>query len=816
MRKITLGTRASLLAHAQAEEVRRALEKLDPDLEVILKRIETRGDRLKDWMPGRGLQEKGLFVKEIEDALLDCRIDLAVHSMKDVPVELPPGLTIAAITKRVDPRDVLISRDGLLLNELPRNARIGTSSPRRKLQLIFYQRHLQIVPLRGNLDTRLRKVREKEIDAIVVAAAGLVRLGWQNRITQYLSYKIMLPSGGQGALGIEIRQADEDIKRILQPLNHDDSRIAITAERCFLRGMGGGCQMPVAVFGQVQEGEVTLKAVIAAPNREGILSEEMKGSSKNPEELGMELAHKVGAMGFKKASSSFVFDNPRLFGRVYLVGAGPGDPGLISLKGIECISKADVIIYDRLVNKRLLGYVKDKCKLVYMGKLPGESLSQAQINEMMVREARKGKTLVRLKGGDPFLFGRGGEEVEFLAENNIGFEIVPGISSALAAPMYAGIPVTYRKLNSCLTIVTGHEDPSKERPVVNWANLARQEGTLVILMGLANLSQIVKKLISAGKSENTPCAIINSGTTPNQKVIEGVLGDMVEKAKGVRPPGVIVIGEVVNLRRKLNWFEKKPLFGKRVLITRPVAQAKSLVALLENEGAEVIQFPTIRISSLNDYQELDMVLEKLADYDWIIFSSPNGVDHFWKRMDVAEKDARFLSKLKVGAIGPKTAANLRQMGIIADFLPDEYSSEGIIEGMKKLGIKGKKILLPRADIAPSFLPRGLRKLGAKVWEVAAYRTELSPGKESSIIRDSFEKGKIDVIIFTSSSTVNNFVKLAGDIDLTGTKVACIGPLTANEVEKSGMKPDIVPEEHTMEGMVEEIINVLSNPTTRKA
>lgn len=816
MRNIILGTRASKLALAQVEEIKRALEKLDPDLEVILKRIKTRGDILKDWMPGRGLEEKGLFVKEIEDALLDCKIDLAVHSMKDVPVELPPGLAIAAITKRVDPRDVLISRDGLLLDELPRDARIGTSSPRRKLQLVFYQKHLQIVPLRGNLDTRLRKLKEKKIDAIVVAAAGLVRLGWQNRITQYLPYQIMLPAGGQGALGIEIRQADEDIKRILQPLNHDDSRIAVTAERCFLRGMGGGCQMPIAVFGQVQEGEITLKAVIVASNRERILSEEMKGSSKNPEELGMELADKVRAMGFKKDSSSFVFENPRLSGRVYLVGAGPGDPGLISLKGIECISKADVIIYDRLVNKRLLGYVKDKCKLVYMGKLPGESLSQAQINEMMVREARKGKTVVRLKGGDPFLFGRGGEEVEFLAQNNIGFEIVPGISSALAAPMYAGIPVTYRKFSSCLTIVTGHEDPSKERPVVNWANLARQEGTLVILMGLANLSQIAKKLISAGKSKNTPCAIINWGTTPNQKVIEGPLGDIVEKARGARPPGVIVIGEVVGLRGKLNWFEKKPLFGKRVLITRPAAQAKSLVGLLEERGSEVVEFPTIEISSLSNYRKLDLAIEKLADYDWVIFSSPNGVDHFWKRMNVAGKDARFLSKLNIGAIGPKTAANLRHMGIIVDFLPDEYSSEGIIEGIEKLGIKGKRILLPRADIAPSFLPEGLRKLGARVEEVAAYRTELSSGGNSAIIRDSLRKGKIDIIIFTSSSTVNNFIKLVGDIDLAGARVACIGPITAREAEKSGMKPDIIPEEHTMEGLVEEIINVLSNPTTRKA
>lgn len=809
MRKIIIGTRTSQLAVKQAEEVKRVLQKLNPHLKVIFQKIKTRGDVLKDGGAGGGPAGKGLFVKEIEDALLAGQIDLAVHSMKDVPTVLPQGLTIAAVTKRVDPRDVLISREGLSLNKLPQNARIGTSSLRRKLQLLFYRRDLKIVPLRGNLDTRLRKLKEGKIDAIVVAAAGLIRLGWQSRVTQYLPYQIMLPAGGQGALGIEIREKDQEIRRILQTLNHDDSRVAITAERCFLRELGGGCQLPVATLSKVGKERLNLEAVVAAAEGEKIIRKKVTGLKQKPEELGLQLAQKIIGRGLQKISSGFVFQPHHLSGRVYVVGAGPGDPGLITLKGVECIRKADLIIYDGLVNKKFLNYARDNCEFVHRGKLPGESLSQAQINQMMVREARKGKTIVRLKGGDPFIFGRGAEEVEFLADNNIDFEVIPGISSVLAAPTYAGIPLTHRRFSSSLTIVTGHEDPLKKKSAVNWTNLARENGTLVILMGLANLPQIVKKLISAGKNENTPCAVISWGTTPGQKVVTGVLGEMAEKAKGIKPPGVIVIGGVVNLREKLNWFEKKSLFGKQILITRPLRQAKKLVGLLEDQGAEVIEFPTIRISSLNDYQRLDLAIERLADYDWIIFTSPNGVDHFRRRMKTKRRDARSLSKLKIGAIGPKTAAKLENMGIMADFLPHEYSSQGIIKGIKKFEIKGKKILLPRSDIAPSRLPRGLKKLGARVEEVAAYETQLPAGKSFTAIKNMLKNRKIDVVIFTSSSTVSNFVKLMGAVDLGKAKVACIGPVTANEAELSGMKPDIVLPQYSIEGLLEEIINGLS-------
>ncbi len=816
MRKIIIGTRASKLALRQAEAVKITLEKLNLHLQVILKRIGTRGDVLKDWKPEGNQAGKGLFVKEIEDALLSGEIDLAVHSMKDIPTQLPKGLIIAAITKREDPRDVLISPGRLSLDKLPREARIGTSSLRRKLQLLSYRRDLQIVPLRGNLDTRLRKLKEEEIDAMVVAAAGLIRLGWQNRITQYLSYEIMLPAGGQGALGIEVRDHNEEIRRMLKPLNDDDSRVVITAERSFLHRLGGGCQSPVAALSRLAEKKLILEALVSGSQGEEILRQKMEGSPENPEELGLQLAQRMFAKGLKKTASGFIFQRPDLTGRVYLVGAGPGDAGLITLRGVECIKKADLIIYDRLVNKKFLDYAGKNCKFVFMGKLPGESSSQGQINQMMVREAGKGKIIVRLKGGDPFLFGRGAEEVEFLADNQIGFEVISGISSALAAPAYAGIPLTHRRFSSSLTIITGHEDPLKRKSALDWTNLARANGTLVILMGLVNLAQIVKKLISAGRNRNTPCAVISWGTTPAQKVTEGVLSEIVEKAKMAKPPGIIVIGEVVSLREKLNWFEKKPLLGKKVLTTRPAMQAKNLVRLLEDQGAEVIEFPTIKISSLNDYQKLDLAIERLVDYDWIIFTSPNGVDHFWQRLKMKGRDARSLSRLKIGAIGPKTALKLENIGIMADFLPDEYSSQGIIRGIGDFRIKGRKILLARADIAPSFLPEGLKKLGARVEEVVAYRTQLSSEEDLAMVRNRLKNGEINIIVFTSSSTVRNFVKLMGAIDLGSAEVACIGPITASEAEKAGMKPSIVPLDYSIEGLVKEIINVLSKGTIEKA
>ncbi|KKL62188.1 hypothetical protein LCGC14_2187690, partial [marine sediment metagenome] len=316
-------------------------------------------------------------------------------------------------------------------------------------------------------------------------------------------------------------------------------------------------------------------------------------------------------------------------------------------------------------------------------------------------------------------------------------------------------------------------------------------------------------------NRNTPCAVISWGTTPAQKVTEGVLGEIVEKAKMAKPPGIIVIGEVVSLREKLNWFEKRPLLGKKVLTTRPAMQAKNLVRLLEDQGAEVIEFPTIKISSLNDYQKLDLAIERLVDYDWIIFTSPNGVDHFWQRLKMKGRDARSLSRLKIGAIGPKTALKLENIGIMVDFLPDEYSSRGIIRRLRNFKIKGKKILLPRADIAPSSLPEGLKKLGARVEEVVAYRNQLSGGESLVTVRNRLKDGEINIIVFTSSSSVSNFVKLMGAIDLGNAEVACIGPITASEAEKAGIKPDIVPADYTIEGLVEKIINVLSKRAIEK-
>ncbi|MBU2461835.1 uroporphyrinogen-III C-methyltransferase, partial [bacterium] len=341
----------------------------------------------------------------------------------------------------------------------------------------------------------------------------------------------------------------------------------------------------------------------------------------------------------------------KMKGKVYLVGAGPGDVGLLTLRGLECIKEAEVIIYDALVNQRLLSFAKSGAELVYVGKISGKhTLSQNEINQLLVKKANEGKMVVRLKGGDPFIFGRGGEEAEFLVDRGVPFEVVPGVTSSLACPSFAGIPLTQRGITSSLTILTGQEDPTKESSI-NWKRIATLDGTIVILMGAENLAEIAKELIRAGKQEDTPIAVIRWGTTPRQETIVSTLKEIIKE--DIAPPAVIVIGEVVRLREKLAWFEKKPLFGKTFLITRASKSADELSKLLEEQGACVIEFPTIKIEPLPSFEKLDEVIENISRYDWLIFTSANGVNSFFCRL-MEKADIRCLAGIKVCVIGPAT------------------------------------------------------------------------------------------------------------------------------------------------------------------
>ena len=503
-------------------------------------------------------------------------------------------------------------------------------------------------------------------------------------------------------------------------------------------------------------------------------------------------------------------------GKVYLVGAGPGDPGLLTLKARECISEADVVVYDYLANEAFLDYTDDKAELIYAGKKGGcHTMSQKEINSLLVKKAKEGLKVVRLKGGDPFIFGRGGEEVQDLVKAGISFEVVPGVTSAIAVPAYAGIPLTHRDYNSTVTFVTGHEDPTKKESDIAWDALAKGRGTLVFLMGVGNLPGIVKNLLEHGRSHETPVAIIQNGTVPEQKTIVGKLQGITEQAQKeeVEPPAIIIVGDIVNLRKELDWFEKRPLFGKRIVVTRAREQASDFVVRLNELGAACIEFPTIEVIPPKSWDALDKAIMSLERYQWVLFTSVNGVRFFFERLNALEMDVREMKDLKVGVIGPKTAQALKRKGINPDLVPDEYRAEAIVKGMKET-VKGARILLPRASKARDVLPIELVNQGAIVDEVPAYQT-IKPEQDTGRVREMLQQEKIDMVTFTSSSTVNNFMEMfQADRDqlqrwMENLTVACIGPITAQTAEEKGLSVSIIPREYTIESLTSAIVQYFS-------
>ena len=497
-------------------------------------------------------------------------------------------------------------------------------------------------------------------------------------------------------------------------------------------------------------------------------------------------------------------------GKVYLVGAGPGDPGLITVKGLECIKKADVLIYDYLASPILLKHAKKHTEILYVGKKGGDhTLSQDEINSLIAEKAQKGLTVTRLKGGDPFIFGRGGEEAEILVRNEIPFEIVPGVTSAIAAPAYAGIPLTHRKFTSTLAFVTGHEDPLKEESNIDWTALAKGIGTIVFLMGVKNLPYITNRLVSHGMDPDTPVALIRWGTTPRQTTVTGTLDTISERAKnaGFKPPAVIVVGHVVKLRERMKWFENRPLMGRSIVVTRAREQASELVQHLSDLGAECLECPTIKVAPPDDLKPLDKAIENLSTYDWLIFTSVNGASFFFNRLYAKNKDVRALCKMHTAVIGPATAKRLLDFGLQSDIVPETYRAESIIKAFTGKDLNGKKILLPRAKEARPILPLELTRMGAVVDEVTAYCTRAVQDNADLMLTRLREK-TIDLITFTSSSTVKNFHALLPPRDLKilmqDVTVACIGPITADTARNLGFDIHIIAESFTIPGLCEAI------------
>lgn len=500
---------------------------------------------------------------------------------------------------------------------------------------------------------------------------------------------------------------------------------------------------------------------------------------------------------------------------VYLIGAGPGDPGLITLKGLRALGRADAVVYDFLSSEELLAHARPDAELIYVGKKAGNhALPQPEINRLLVRLAKEGKVVARLKGGDPYIFGRGGEEGEELFNAGVPFEEIPGISSTIAGPAYAGIPLTHRTLASSVTLITGHEDPAKPGSVHDWNALARSASTLVFVMGMKNLPEISRNLIAAGMSPDTPAALVHWGTTDHQRSLASTIGELPADAarEGFSNPSVIVVGQVVNMRAKLDWFERRPLFGRTVLITRAREQASESAALFAELGARVLQFPTIAVRPLPDDAPLDQAIARLAAYDWVVFTSANGVKHFARRLEALGLDARAFGGAKIAAIGPATAERLRALGLRPDFIPERHIAESAAEGLIALGVEGKKVLLPRALKARDVLPAELTKAGAEVDDIPAYETVPA---DNAALKDKvlaeLEAGTLSCITFGSSSTVRNFLAAVPAEVLKAhpqTKLASIGPVTSATLREAGLAPDIEPEEYTIPGLVRAVRDAL--------
>ena len=498
-------------------------------------------------------------------------------------------------------------------------------------------------------------------------------------------------------------------------------------------------------------------------------------------------------------------------GKVWLVGAGPGDPGLITVKAVACIAEADTIIYDYLSNPVLLEHARIDAEILYVGKRAGHhSKTQPEINDLLVEKAREGKMICRLKGGDPFVFGRGGEEALRLREEGIPFEVVPGVTSAVAVPAYAGIPVTHRGLSVSMRVITGHEDPTKEESDLNWADIASTEGTLIFLMGVRQWPLISEQLINNGKAPETPAAIIANGTRPSQRSLVATVGTLAEaiEAAGIAPPAIIVVGEVASLHDQLNWFEKRPLFGRKIVVTRSRAQASGFAQQLEEAGAEVIQAPAIRIESQADSEAMREAARTVSVNDWVVFTSINAVDCFFEALEAQGMDSRAFGGTKIATMGTATGKRLEAHGLKPDLMPGDFFGKALLTALlDNIEMNGTRFLLPQSAIASPLVAKGLREAGASVSAMPAYRTIPEEDLPEGLV-EAMEVGAIDMVTFTSSSTVKNFFNALpeGIRETLIPKItaASIGPATTKTIEEFGLTPAVVPVNATIPDFVEAI------------
>lgn len=789
-RQFVIGTRGSKLALVQAHLIQNRLAETYPEHTFIIQTVQTTGDRVQD-RPLNQIGDKGVFVREIEEQLLDGALDIGVHSMKDMPALPADGLLFTRPWKREDPRDVLILREKKDLSELPAGAVIGTGSPRRKFQLLRLRPDLSVVDIRGNVDTRLRKMEEEKLDGIVLAAAGMHRLGMQDRITCYLEPGQMVPAPAQGVLALEIRKDDEELCHLLDALGDEETAGAAAAERNFLQAMGGDCHMPVgAVCEKTGPEEYRLRAMFGSADGKKLAFSETAGSI--PAELAKEAARRI---------------RQQLSGLVSLVGAGPGDPGLITEKGLRAIRQADCIVYDRLACPTLLGHASPSCEKIYVGKASRHhTMKQEDINRLLIRKSMEYNRVVRLKGGDNYVFGRGGEEGLSLWEHGVPFEVIPGISSALAGPAYAGIPVTHRGIASGFHVVTAHSHRD-ELADIDFHAMARGTDTCVFLMGLDKVAQIAKKLLAAGMPADTGAALISHATTLQQKTLVSDLRHLAEKASRacLPSPALIVVGNVVKLRDSLNFFENRPLFGRRYLLPCIGPNPSVLAGLLREKGAAMdeVTVGTIRTCRAELTEEL------LQKTDWLLFTSKNGVEHFFANLRDARLDIRHLGGCRIAAIGGKTAGSLQQHGLYADLIPDTWNSGALALALKNILSADEHVLYLRGKDGQGSLKEILSGRchyeERAVYENAEAAEIVLPGSPSQET-PSPKPPLYDGILFTCASSARRLNRAAKEtVAMNRQRLYSIGPKTTTALAALGFFDVKEAEEASYEDMVKMLL-----------
>ena len=787
--KLVIGSRESALAVVQSHMLMDHLHSAHPEITAELLTMKTTGDKILDRTLDR-VGGKGLFVKELDAALRDGRADLTVHSLKDVPMEVPEELPLLCFSRREDPRDALVLPVGS--GELAPGAVIGSSSQRRAVQLRKLFPGHEIRPVRGNLQTRLRKLDEGEYGALVLAAAGMKRLGLERRISRYFSTEEVIPAAGQGILAVQGRAGEDH--SYLDGFSDPDAAAAALCERAFVRTLDGGCSSPICAYASAEGSKLRLTGLYFDEALKEPFIGTLDGPAEEPEALGIVLARRLLA----EAGAG-----PRP-GKVWLVGAGPGDVGLLTLKGKDVLFRADVVVYDALVGDGVLALIPAAAERIYAGKRSGNHyLKQEETNRVLLTEAMKGKRVVRLKGGDPFVFGRGGEELELLTAFGVPYEIVPGVTSAFAVPAYSGIPVTHRDFCSSVHIITGHRRADHSYDI-DFDALRRTGGTLVFLMGIAALPDICAGLLAAGMDPETPAAVLERGTTAKQKRISANLGTLADvcAAVTVHTPAIIVVGKVCGLAEQFSWAEARPLAGVRVLLTRPKELISSMAAMLRERGAEVVENPAIETVPLES-PALDAACKALVagGFNWLVFTSPSGVRIFFRKL-LKDNDLRALGSVKIAALGQGTRKALAEYGLRADFLPTAYDGETLGRELAAKCVPGTRILIPRAAIGNRELPATLAAAGCAVTDVATYDTVCAePGAVD--LQAELASEEIDFAVFTSASTVRGFAQSCRGADFTKVRAVCIGRQTAAAATALGM-PTRTAGKATLEALAEEL------------